>query len=161
MKTKKGKKLPFGVDRPEQSPGFMFWQTTMVWQRHIKKLLEPYDVSHAQFVILATLRWFEGHGHVPTQVHVIEWTQLDKMTVSKSLMHLVAKDLVTRNPDEADARAKNVYLTLKGMALVDVLVPLVENMDQSFFNRLAPGQQAQLMNILSQLSSFEGNPNAS
>lgn len=47
--------LPFGFDKPEDSPGFLLWQTTMIWQRQIKKALEQYNVSHAQFVIIATL----------------------------------------------------------------------------------------------------------
>lgn len=55
--------LPFGFDKPEDSPGFLLWQTTMIWQRQIKRSLEPYDISHAQFVIMATLMWFEAHRY--------------------------------------------------------------------------------------------------
>jgi MarR family transcriptional regulator, organic hydroperoxide resistance regulator len=47
--------LPFGFDRPEDSHGFLLWQTTMIWQRQIKQALEPYNISHAQFVIMATV----------------------------------------------------------------------------------------------------------
>ena len=57
--------LPFGFDTPENSPEFLLWQTTMIWQRQIKKALEQYNVSHAQFVIIATLMWFEAHGYDP------------------------------------------------------------------------------------------------
>ncbi|MFO1259445.1 MAG: hypothetical protein U1E78_13685 [Gammaproteobacteria bacterium] len=37
--------LPFGFDTPQDSPGFLLWQTTMVWQRQIKKSLETLAVS--------------------------------------------------------------------------------------------------------------------
>lgn len=38
--------LPFGFDKPADSPGFLLWQTTITWQRLIKDALEPYDISH-------------------------------------------------------------------------------------------------------------------
>ena len=75
------KHLPFGFDRPEDSPGFLLWQTTMIWQRQIKRVLEAYDVSHAQFVIMATLMWFEAHNYDTTQISIVNWSKLDKMTV--------------------------------------------------------------------------------
>ena len=28
-------KAPFGFDKPEDSPGFVLWQTTTTWQRLI------------------------------------------------------------------------------------------------------------------------------
>ena len=48
-----------GFDKPEDSPGFLLWQTSITWQRLIKKALDSYDISHAQFVILAITLWFE------------------------------------------------------------------------------------------------------
>lgn len=51
--------IPFGFAKPEDSPGFLLWQTTIIWQRRIKKALESHDISHAQFVIMAILLWFE------------------------------------------------------------------------------------------------------
>ncbi len=31
----------FGFEQPEHSPGFLLWQTTITWQRLIKKALDP------------------------------------------------------------------------------------------------------------------------
>jgi len=50
---------PFSVDAPEDSLGFLLWQTTTFWHRLIKKALEPYGISHAQFVIMAILLWWQ------------------------------------------------------------------------------------------------------
>ena len=36
---------PFGFDAPEDSPGFLLWQTTISWQRMIKQALELYDAK--------------------------------------------------------------------------------------------------------------------
>lgn len=146
-------KLPFGFDRPEDSPGFLLWQTTMVWQRQIKKALEVYDISHAQFVIMATLLWFEAHGYDTTQILIVNWSKLDKMTVSKSLKKLVVMGLVNRIEHETDTRAKSVSLTDNGKKLVHKLVPIIEGIDGRFFSKVPDFEQKNLIKILSRLTA--------
>ena len=131
--------LPFGFDKPEDSPGFLLWQTTMIWQRQIKRSLEPYDISHAQFVIMATLMWFEAHRY--------------KMTVSKSLRKLVALGCVNRIEHETDTRAKSVSLTEKGKEMVRTLVPIVEGIDSTFFGKASHKEQKSLVQILAKLTA--------
>ncbi len=145
------KKYPFGFNTPEASPGFLLWQTTMTWQRLIKKALEPHDISHAQFVIMATLVWFELHKKSATQVLIANWTKLDKMTVSKSLKKLVASKLVNRIEHKIDTRAKNVSLTAKGRTLIHQLIPLVEQVDVEFFGKTAKKDQSMLLQTLRKL----------
>ncbi len=146
-------KLPFGFDRPEDSPGFLLWQTTMVWQRQIKKALEVYDISHAQFVIMATLLWFKAHGYDTTQILIVNWSKLDKMTVSKSLKKLVTMGLVNRIEHETDTRAKSVSLTDNGKKLVHKLVPIVEGIDIRFFSKVPDLEQKSLIQTLSRLTA--------
>ena len=145
-------KLPFGFEKPRDSPGFLLWQTTMVWQRSIKKALDPYDISHPQFVLMATLLWFEAHGYDTTQSLMIQWSKLDKMTVSKSLRKLETRGLVKRAEHETDTRAKSVVLTEKGKEMVHILVPLVEKTDETFFGVLGGKEQELLIGILGELT---------
>jgi DNA-binding MarR family transcriptional regulator len=140
--------LPFGFDRPEDSPGFLLWQTTMVWQRRIKKALEEHGVSHAQFVIMANLMWFEFHKIEVNQVAIAHQTKLDKMTVSKSLKNLVAAGYVSRLEHKTDTRAKSVTLTEKGKQMVCHLVPIVEKIDKIFFDKLSIDSQRNLAGFL-------------
>ena len=56
---------------------------------------------------MATLLWFEFHQYDTTQILIVNWTKLDKMTVSKSLKKLVALKLVHRIEHETDTRAKS------------------------------------------------------
>lgn len=147
--------LPFGFDKPDDSPGFLLWQTTMIWQRQIKKSLEIHDISHAQFVIMATLLWFEAHGYETTQTLIINWSKLDKMTVSKSLRILADSGLVHRIEHKADTRAKSVSLTDNGKNLVHKLVPIVESIDAKFFGNLPNEKQKSLIAILQQLTIGE------
>ena len=137
--------LPFGFDKPEDSPGFLLWQTTMLWQRKIKKALEPFEVSHAQFVVMALLLWFEAHRFASTQVTLANWSKLDKMTVSKSLKKLAALGLVDRKEHESDTRAKSMSLTSKGKALIRKLVPIVEQIDETFFAKITKNDEKALI----------------
>lgn len=143
--------LPFGFDKPEDSPGFLLWKTTMIWQRQIKKALEQYSISHAQFVIMATLMWFEAHGYDTTQILIVNQTKLDKMTVSKSLKKLVQMGFVNRVEHEIDTRAKSVSLTEKGKDMVRTLVPIVEGIDSTFFSKASDQEQKSLIHILAKL----------
>lgn len=145
-------KLPFSFTRPEDSPGFLLWQTTMIWQRQIKKALEVHNISHAQFVIMATLMWFEAHRYDTTQILITHWSKLDKMTVSKSLKKLVANGYVNRMEHETDTRAKSVSLTEKGKDMVRILVPIVESIDSEFFGTSSDHEQKALLKIMIKLT---------
>lgn len=145
------KKHSFGFETPQASPGFLLWQITMTWQRLIKKALEPHDISQAQFVIMATLLWFELEKKSATQILIVNWMKLDKMTVSKSLKKLATSKLVNRIEHKIDTRAKNVSLTAKGRTLIHQLIPLVEQVDAEFFGKTTRKDQDMLLKILRKL----------
>ena len=140
-------------DAPEDSPGFLLWQTTISWQRLIKKALEPHDISHAQFVIMALLLWLHGQKKDVNQIDIVRLSKLDKMTVSKSLKKLASMAVVSRHENQEDTRAKSVQLTKSGLALVYKLVPIVEGIDAEFFDQLNDGQEKNLIAVLQKLTN--------
>jgi len=142
----------FSVEQPEDSPGFLLWQTTMTWQRTIKKALEPYEIAHAQFVLLAILLWHDKIKQEPTQVILANWSKLDKMTVSKALRGLVDQNLVVRHEHPVDTRAKVVKLTADGKSMASELVPVVERIDAEFFGKIPDHDQESLIHILNKLA---------
>ena len=144
--------LPFGFDKPKDSPGFLLWQTTLNWQRLIKKTLELHDISHAQFVIMALLLWWKSKKKNAVQIDLIKMSKLDKMTVSKSLKKLGEMKLVKRRENRSDTRSKIVCLTERGIELVVKLVPLVESIDEDFFGKLNNNKQKELIAILQTLA---------
>lgn len=145
---------PFGFEQPKDSPGFSLWQVTTLWQRVIKQALEPYGLSHAQFVILAVLLWLSERREEVTQVMLIDWTKLDKMTVSKSLKKLSNEGFVTRTESVRDSRAKCVRLTPDGDELVKKLIPIVEGIDERFFSPLGKGELRNFLTYLESISSM-------
>lgn len=147
------RKSAFSVDKPEDSLGYMLWKTTTIWQRQIKAVLSPFEISHAQFVIIAVVRWLSEAKKDPSQNDIKNLSGLDKMTISKSLKKLSSMGLVARVENSLDARAKIVSLTRKGHDLIEKVVPLVEAADRQFFAILKRSDQSSLMELFRGLLS--------
>lgn len=143
---------PFSVEQPSHSLGFALWQATTLWQRQLKRVLDPFDVSHAQFVLMASLLWFEHQGKKISQIDLIKHSKLDKMTVSKSLLKLQSMGYITRLQSEQDTRAKIATLTMEGEKMAAKLVRLIEAEDARFFNQLTFKKQKSLLECFLELS---------
>ncbi len=143
--------LPFGFEKPEDSLGFLLWQTTITWQRAIKKILEPHELSHTQFVVMALLLWLSEHKFQVTQTLIAEWSKLDKMTISQALKKLAQRKLVKRAEHKKDTRAKTVTLTPEGKRLISHVVPLIEKTDETFFDVLSKPHHETLSSFLKRL----------
>lgn len=143
----------FGVEKAEDSSGFLLWQVTNLWQREIRKALEPFELTHAQFVLLASIHWLTLQGTEVTQVVLSNHSKIDPMTTSTVLRTLQQKGLLQRQEHLTDTRAKTVLLTEAGKALVKKAVVAVEAFDNQFFAILGEGASAfnkQLLGLLKQ-----------
>lgn len=124
----------FSFGEAEDSPGYLLWQVTTLWQREIKKRLDELDVTHSQYVLLASLLWLTGReGHV-TQIDLASHSKIDPMTTSTVLRTLEKKGWVQRAEHPTDTRAKTVVLTPKGTDVVRRAIPIVEQTDREFFS---------------------------
>ena len=146
----------FSVDTPEDSSGFLLWQVTNLWQREIKKALEPYGLTHSQFVLMASIHWLTLHKQEVTQILLSSHTKIDPMTTSTVLRTLQAKGLLQRQEHQTDTRAKTVGLTEQGKKIIKVAVKTVESFDKSFFSILGNKTKTfneQLVSLLLQPSA--------
>ena len=123
----------FTVDAPEESSGFLLWQVTNLWQREIRKVLEPYNLTHSQFVLLISTLWLTKENQLITQVILSAHTKIDPMTTSTVLRTLQKKGLIQRIEHETDTRAKTILLTAAGSELAKMAVKTVEKFDHEFF----------------------------
>lgn len=126
----------FSVEKAEDSPGFLLWQVTNLWQRQIKKALEKYDLTHSQFVLLASIHWLTLQKQDVTQILLSAHTKIDPMTTSTVLRTLQAKGLLQRQEHLTDTRAKTVALTDSGKKIIKEAVKVVEAFDKDFFSVL-------------------------
>jgi DNA-binding MarR family transcriptional regulator len=123
----------FSVDTPDDSSGFLLWQVTSLWQREIRKTLDKFDLTHSQFVLLASVFWFSEQKQLATQVQLSSHTKIDPMTTSTVLRTLQAKGFLARAEHATDTRAKTVEITEAGKKVIRPAVKAIEAFDRRFF----------------------------
>lgn len=125
--------------RPDDSPGLLLWQVSNRWQAVVRAALAELELTHVQFVLLASLTYLSGDGNLVTQRALADWAATDPMMTSQVLRTLAAKGLVTRRGHPADGRAKVLAVTAAGAALASRAVAIVERADAWFFAPLSDG----------------------
>lgn len=149
----KSKDNTFSVEKAEESSGFLLWQVTNLWQREIKKALEPFDLTHSQFVLLASIHWMTLHKQDVTQILLSSHTKIDPMTTSTVLRTLQKKGLLQRQEHLTDTRAKTVEITDNGKKIIKHAIKTVETFDKTFFQTLGNNTllfNEQLLTLLEQ-----------
>ena len=106
------------------------------WHSMIKQELKKMNLTHPQFVVLASLAYLSQNGNEVTQVMISKLSGIDVMTVSQILGLLEKHDFVKRKEHSRDTRAKAVILNKKGEEVLQKAVPLVEQIDEIFFEKL-------------------------
>jgi DNA-binding MarR family transcriptional regulator len=118
---------------PDDSPGFLLWHVTLRWQRDIAAALAPLDLTHVQFVLLATTWWLNSRGEDPNQLSLARQAGVDVKMTSQVLRKLETKGLIRRDVDTADTRAKRLRVTGRGAELAVQALAVVESADAKFF----------------------------
>lgn len=129
--------LPTRLSGPAESPGFLLWKISNAWQRRQRAALQPYDLTHSQFVLLATATWF-GASETLTQARLSQLCGVDPMTTSQVLRALETARLIQRVDHPEDPRAKSIRVTKAGRDLAREAVVAVEDADAAFFAPLGP-----------------------
>ncbi len=106
------------------------------WHSIIKKELKKMNLTHPQFVVLASLAYLSQNDNEITQIMISKLAGIDVMTISQILSLLEKNDFVKRKEHSKDTRAKAVILSKKGEEVLQKAVPLVEQIDEVFFGKL-------------------------
>ena len=102
----------------EPTPGYLVWRLSMKWRAAVDRALAPLGLTHAQYVLLASLYGLERDGQRPTQRELADHTGLEALYVSKLARALDADGLISRDRDPADTRAVRLALTARGREVV-------------------------------------------
>ena len=121
------------------------------WHSMIKKELKKMNLTHPQFVVLASLAYLSQDSNEVTQVMISKLSGIDVMTVSQILNLLEKHDFVKRKEHSRDTRAKAVILNKKGEEVLQKAVPLVEQIDEIFFEKLDTDEE-QFKHFLARLN---------
>ncbi|WP_455037137.1 MarR family winged helix-turn-helix transcriptional regulator [Leptotrichia massiliensis] len=123
-------------DNSEKSTGLLFMRVYNKWHSIIKKELKKMNLTHPQFVVLASLAYLSQNDNEITQIMISKLAGIDVMTISQILSLLEKNDFVKRKEHSKDTRAKAVILSKKGEEVLQKAVPLVEQIDEIFFGKL-------------------------
>ena len=121
------------------------------WHSMIKKELKKMNLTHPQFVVLASLAYLSQNGNEITQIIISKLAGIDVMTVSQILNLLEKNDFVKRKEHSRDTRAKAVILNKKGEEILQKAVPLIEQIDEIFFKKLDTDEE-QFKHFLARLN---------
>jgi DNA-binding MarR family transcriptional regulator len=127
----------FRFETPSESNGFLLWKATNLWQREINKILKKFDLTHTQFVVLASSYWLSVKTENITQVKIANFIDINKMMTSNVIRKLIEKKLLKRKEHKTDTRAKTINLTEKGLETLKKSIKEVENFDNTFFGQLS------------------------
>lgn len=142
--------LPTQFAGPGESPGFLLWKVSNAWQRRLRVALQPFGLTHSQFVVLAVATWF-GSSETLTQARLAELSGVDAMTTSQIVRMLETNGLLARDAHPGDTRAKAIAVTAAGRTKARDALVVVEKADADFFAALS-GNTARLVSILKTLA---------
>ena len=121
------------TELPAAGPGFALWRVSNAWQRAVRAALEPWGLTHAQAIVLATLDAVGGNGQAK-QHEVAQAAGMDPMTTSQVVRVLEGKELVKRARHPEDGRAVTLALTQKGKRVLSKAMPAIAEVDDRFFS---------------------------
>jgi DNA-binding MarR family transcriptional regulator len=116
----------------DESTGLLLWQVTNRWQAAQRAALQPFGLTHVQFVLAAALTWLGSDGPV-TQRRLADFAGTDPMMTSQVVRVLERRGLVDRTPHPGDGRAWALSATRRGRDLVNRAIVAVEGCDEEFF----------------------------
>ncbi len=136
-------------DNVSTTGGFLLWRATNAWQRAQRAALEPFDLTHVQYALLATLVAADKKGI--SQAAASAASGVDPMTTSQVLRGLESRELVLRTAHPEDRRAHRVTVTANGRAVVKKATPKVDKADTEFF-AAAGGDKARVLSALAKIA---------
>lgn len=124
-----------------QSPGLLLWRVTNRWQAAMRAALTPHELTHVQYVLLASLTWLGDREpeRLVTQVDLAAFAATDPMMTSQVVRALERAGLVERLPHPTDGRARVLRATPEGAAAARRATADVEAADAAFFSQVDAG----------------------
>lgn len=122
--------------KAEDSTGFLLWKVYGKWRQRIDEALYPLGLTHMQFVILASTTFLYKKGSLLSQVNLSKFIGCDVNVVSKVVRNLEKRGHIKRVNKDGDEKTKYPKPTKQGEETASKAIPLVEAVDEEFFNYL-------------------------
>ncbi|WP_275555539.1 MarR family transcriptional regulator [Mixta sp. Marseille-Q2659] len=120
----------------------LFQAHTAHWQQLLPDLTKP------QYSVLRAVAEKPGIE----QVELIDAAVSTKATLAEMLSRLEKRGIIRREHATEDKRRRFVFLTSDGEALLQQAIPLANQVDQAFLNRLQQGEQGEFVRLLGKMA---------
>ena len=119
----------------ENKIGLLIWKTSNYWQSNLRKILNPYDISLNEYLILQSIKYLLGEKSNIFQNEIAEFIGIDISVTSVTLKSLEQKKYISRQIID-DNRKKIIKILQHGEDLFQILYPLIEKEEELLFNKL-------------------------
>jgi DNA-binding MarR family transcriptional regulator len=130
----------------------------MRWRVAVDRALAPRGLTHAQYVMLASLYGLERDGRVPSQRELADHTGLEALYVSKLARSLDADGLMQRTRDAVDTRTMRLELTAKGRETIEPAIAEVAALLDKLLAPLGGRRGARTKNFVRDLTELLDTP---
>lgn len=134
--------------------GHLVWLLSTKWRTAVDSAVAPFGLTHAKYVVLATLRDVTADADVaaaraagPSQRELADFAGLDPVYVSKLAGGLERDGLIERRADPRDTRIARLALTPRGVSVIDDAVAVVRPLMHQLTQPLG-GSDGQLLEAL-------------
>ncbi|GAV39955.1 MarR family winged helix-turn-helix transcriptional regulator [Streptomyces acidiscabies] len=109
--------------------GSLVWRLANKWRVAVDRALAPLGLTHAQYVVLASLHGMRRAGvQPPSQRRLADQTGLEALYVSKLARALESAGFLVREKDPRDPRAMRLTLTEEGSAVTRRAIGVVQGL---------------------------------
>ncbi|MBL4663369.1 MAG: MarR family transcriptional regulator [Flavobacteriaceae bacterium] len=120
--------------------------TSRVMEESIAAVLKPYDLSIQQYNVLRILRGQKGN---PANLSTIQERMVDRSSNTTRLVDkLIKKEWAARNICTQNRRKVEIFITEKGLAILQILDPITEEHNEKVVNKLSTNQLEDLNKLL-------------
>jgi DNA-binding MarR family transcriptional regulator len=105
-----------------RTTGSLIWHLSLKWRSAVDRALAPLGLTHAQYVLMASLYGLTETGARPSQRELADFSGLDPMYVSKLARALEQEGLLVREPNAADPRAFHLTITERGQEVLNTAI---------------------------------------
>jgi DNA-binding MarR family transcriptional regulator len=123
-------------ENADRIPGFLLWQVSKLWQRHLNAALSELKLSSTQAIILGNIVRMTGQKKTVTQIALSEQTKVDPMTISQAIRTLEKKKLIKRVVAQDDKRAFSILPTKQGVQATLRALQRIAEAHEEFFKPL-------------------------
>jgi DNA-binding MarR family transcriptional regulator len=125
---------------PEDSLGYLLWQTAHGWMRRLNSELVGMGLTHLQMIALGSTAWLTRISGPPSQAQLAQFCAMDPMLISKVVRTLEKKHAIVRTPDQRDTRRRLLSVTDEGTQIILKCIPVIERAYEKFFAPVGEGE---------------------